>query len=66
MHYDRITLGRMAKEYGFTRDVFEKVCRLAEILDYIDKDVFLSGSLLLKGGTAINLAIFDLPRLFAE
>lgn len=31
MHYDRITLGRMAKEYGFTRDVFEKVCRLAEI-----------------------------------
>lgn len=31
MHYDRITLGRMAKEYGFTRDVFEKVYRLAEI-----------------------------------
>lgn len=66
MHYDRITLGRMAKEYGFTRDVFEKVCRLAEILDYIDKDVFLSGSLLLKGGTAINLAIFDLPRLSVD
>lgn len=26
MRFDRITLGRQAKELGFVRDTFEKVC----------------------------------------
>ena len=30
MRFDRITLGRQAKELGFVRDTFEKVCRLAD------------------------------------
>ncbi len=29
MRFDRITLGRQAKELGFVRDTFEKVCRPA-------------------------------------
>ena len=32
MRFDRITLGRQAKELGFVRDTFEKVCRLADVL----------------------------------
>ena len=32
MEYDRITLGRLAKEQGFVRDTLEKVCRLTDIL----------------------------------
>jgi len=66
MQFDRITLGRQAKELGFVRDTFEKVCRLADVLAFMESDALLSGSLALKGGTAINLTIFDLPRLSVD
>jgi len=63
MQFDRLTIGRQAKELGYVRDTFEKVCRLVDVLSFIGNDPALSGSLALKGGTAINLAFFDLPRL---
>ena len=66
MQYDRITLGRQAKELGFVRDTFEKVCRLADVLAFMEQDVVLKNSLALKGGTAINLTIFNLPRLSVD
>lgn len=66
MQYDRITLGRQAKELGFVRDTFEKVCRLADVLRFMEQDEVLSECLALKGGTAINLTIFDLPRLSVD
>ena len=66
MQFDRITLGRQAKELGFVRDTFEKVCRLADILAFMENEPLLSDSLALKGGTAINLTIFDLPRLSVD
>lgn len=66
MQFDRITLGRQAREMGFVRDTFEKVCRLADVLSFIENDSLLSGCLALKGGTAINLTIFDLPRLSVD
>ena len=66
MQFDRITLGRKAKEFGFVRDTFEKVCRLAEVLSFMEADSVLSPCLALKGGTAINLTIFDLPRLSVD
>lgn len=66
MQYDRITLGRQAKGLGFARDTLEKVCRLADVLAFMEKDPLLSDSLALKGGTAINLTIFDLPRLLVD
>lgn len=66
MQFDRITLGRQAKELGFVRDTFEKVCRLADVLAFMENDSLLSDSLALKGGTAINLTIFDLPRLSVD
>ena len=66
MQYDRISLGRQAKELGFVRDTFEKVCRLSDVLAFIEQDTALCDSLALKGGTAINLTIFDLPRLSVD
>ena len=64
--FDRITLGRQARELGFVRDTFEKVCRLADVLAFLENDALLSKTLALKGGTAINLTIFDLPRLSVD
>ena len=66
MQFDRITLGRQAKELGFVRDTFEKVCRLVDVLSFFEGDPLLKESLALKGGTAINLTIFDLPRLSVD
>lgn len=66
IQYDRMVLGRQAKGLGFVRDTFEKVCRLADVLDFMQRDIFLKNSLALKGGTAINLTIFDLPRLSVD
>jgi len=66
MQFDRIQLGRQAKKLGFVRDTFEKVCRLVEVLSFMEKDSLISTTLALKGGTAINLMIFDLPRLSVD
>lgn len=53
MQFDRITLGKQARELGFVRDTFEKVCRLADILMFFQSDSLLSEKMALKGGTAI-------------
>lgn len=66
MQLDRLTLGRMAKELGFVRDTLEKVCRLVDVLKFFESDELLANALALKGGTAINLTIFDLPRLSVD
>ena len=66
MQLDRLTLGRMAKDLGFVRDTLEKVCRLADVLKFMESDALLSEAIALKGGTAINLTIFDLPRLSVD
>ncbi len=66
MQLDSLTLGRMARELGFVRDTVEKVCRLANVLKFMETDELLSEAIALKGGTAINLTIFDLPRLSVD
>ena len=66
MQYDKTFLGKQAKEKGFVRDTFEKVCRLADILKFFEEDDLLSKYLLLKGGTAINLVFLELPRLSVD
>lgn len=64
--YNRAELGRMATKRGFVRDTFEKVLRLKEILGFLNEDDFLREHLMLKGGTAINLMVFRLPRLSVD
>ena len=66
MNYNKGQLGQMAKHYGFVRDTFEKVLRLKEILTYLNTDEYLHEHLALKGGTAINMTIFNLPRLSVD
>jgi predicted nucleotidyltransferase component of viral defense system len=66
LKYSKAELNRQAKELGFVRDTFEKVCRLADILTFMESDPLLADSLALKGGTAINLTIFNLPRLSVD
>jgi len=64
--YDKTALGAQADDLGFIRDTFEKVVRLRAILAFIDADPLLSDALALKGGTAINLTVFELPRLSVD
>ena len=64
--YDIIYLGKKAEELGFVRDTLEKVTRLEDILEYLNTNPILKDSLALKGGTAINLTIFNLPRLSVD
>lgn len=66
LQFSKAELNRQAKELGFVRDTFEKVCRLTDILTFMERDSMLADSLALKGGTAINLTIFSLPRLSVD
>jgi predicted nucleotidyltransferase component of viral defense system len=64
--YDKPALGRKARELDFVRDAFEKMGRLTEILRFIGAELELNPLLALKGGTAINLTMFNLPRLSVD
>lgn len=64
--WNKLLLAKQAKELGFVRDTYEKVCRLTEILKFFEDDDLLGKSLALKGGTAINLTIFNLTRLSVD
>ena len=64
--YDKQKLGLEAKELGFQRDTYEKVCRLTDILRYFSEIDMLNNHLALKGGTAINLTVFNFPRLSVD
>ena len=66
MKIDKGYLSRQAQQHGFVRDTLEKVIRLKEILEYINTNSFLKEKLVLKGGTAINFALFNLPRLSVD
>lgn len=65
-NYNKVYLGRKAENMGFVRDTLEKVLRIADILEYLNTNPLLQESLALKGGTAINLTIFNLPRLSVD
>lgn len=64
--YNKQALSNQAKELGFVRDTLEKVYRLVEILKFINSYPLLNDNLALKGGTAINLIAFRLPRLSVD
>ena len=61
---ERLTLD--ADTTGFQPDVLEKVAQLLGLLDAIRSHPFLEGRLALKGGTALNLFVFDVPRLSVD
>ncbi len=51
---------------GYRQEIIEKVIWLMETLNVIADDSYLSTRLVLKGGTALNLFHFDLPRLSVD
>lgn len=64
--YNRIELEKVARETGFIRDNLEKVIRLSNILEFLVSNDNLKGKVVLKGGIAINLTVFDMPRLSVD
>ncbi len=59
-------LQREAAATGFGTEVLEKAIRLLELLETIRSHPFLKSRVVLKGGTALNLFIFDVPRLSVD
>lgn len=55
-----------AKTTGFRPEVLEKVIHLTNLLQQLNAHPFLKGRWALKGGTALNLFVFDLPRLSVD
>ena len=64
--YTKSELAEKANELNFVRDTLEKVLRLSEILNYLNTNPLTKEYLVLKGGTAINLTVFNLPRLSVD
>jgi len=56
----------ISKETGFIQSTLEKVERLLRILEWMNNDKKLSRLLALKGGTALNTAVFNFPRLSVD
>ncbi len=61
-----LTVQRVSKETGYQADTIEKVLRLLDLLDEINRDPFLNGRLVLKGGTALNVFHLNLERLSVD
>jgi len=55
-----------AEATGFRAEILEKAIQLLNLLENLCSHPFLKGRLALKGGTALNLFVFDLPRLSVD
>jgi len=66
MRLSRESLQREAAATGFRPGVLEKVFLLLDLLEAINEHPALSGKLALKGGTALNLFLYDAPRLSVD
>lgn len=64
--YNKNDLTQLAAQTHFLRDNLEKVLRLSDVLRFIADNPKLKDCLVLKGGTAINLTIFAMPRLSVD
>lgn len=55
-----------AAALGFRPDSLEKVFRLLSLLETLRSNAFLRPRVALKGGTALNIFLFDIPRLSVD
>jgi hypothetical protein len=65
----RLSIERLTAESaatGFRPEMLEKVIHLLGLLERFTSHPYLKNRLALKGGTALNLFIFDLPRLSVD
>ena len=56
----------VAASTGFKPEMVEKVLHLLNLLSTLNSHTFLKGKWVLKGGTALNLFVLNLPRLFVD
>lgn len=66
MNLSHAELLREAGASGFEAEPLEKVLRLVGLLEDLAVHPFLKGRVALKGDTALNLFLFDLPRLSVD
>lgn len=59
-------LRQVAGQIRFRPDILEKVIRLLNLLEGFQSHPFLKDRFVLKGGTALNLFLFDIPRLSVD
>lgn len=59
-------LQEAARVTEFRAEIVEKVIYLLHVLEALQRHPFLAGRLVLKGGTALNLFYFNLPRLSVD
>lgn len=64
--YNKNDLALLAVRTSFLRDNLEKVLRLVDVLQFIAETPQFNRHLVLKGGTAINLTVFAMPRLSVD
>ena len=62
----REQLQSAAADSGFPIDSLEKVWMLVRLLDMMVAHPFMGPRVALKGGTALNLFVFDVPRLSVD
>lgn len=56
----------IAESTGFNPGMIEKVLHLINLMNALNAHPYLKGKWVLKGGTALNLFIFKLPRLSVD
>ena len=66
MKISKQELFREAQIEKFRPEILEKIWLLFEILEEINKHPFLKNRIALKGGTALNLFYFKVPRLSVD
>ena len=66
MSIDRLQIKKLAEEERFREEFIEKVVRLVQILNGFQDVGLFSDCLVLGGGTAINLFVFNKPRLSVD
>lgn len=66
MKISKQALQEQADITGFKTEILEKVWHLMGLLNKINSHVYLKDRLVLKGGTALNLFLVDLPRLSVD
>ncbi|MCK4430322.1 MAG: nucleotidyl transferase AbiEii/AbiGii toxin family protein [Candidatus Aminicenantes bacterium] len=62
----RNELDTFAKETGFLKNSLEKMFRLLDILSILKTNPVTKNAFVLKGGTALNLFILDIPRISVD
>lgn len=66
MRISRQEISSISDSTGFRDDIVEKVLQLLNLLNKLNSHPFLKGKLALKGGTALNLFVLNIPRLSVD